>query len=80
MGEDGARWMFMSGGNALNFVADGLSIIPGTEEVVYKGWEYPKNWITEGFALEGPKLKKIGDYYYYLSAEGGTTGPPQVTW
>lgn len=76
VGEDGARWMFMSGGKRVKLAADGLSIIPGTEEVVYKGWEYPKSWITEGFALEGPKLKKIGDYYYYLSAEGGTAGPP----
>lgn len=29
----------------------------------------------EGKALEGPKVKKIGDYYYFLNAEGGTAGP-----
>ena len=33
-------------------------------------------WLTEGLCLEGPKLRKIGDYYYYLNAEGGTAGPP----
>lgn len=76
VGEDGTRWLFMSGGKRVKLSNDGLSIIHGTEEVVYSGWAYPKEWVTEGFALEGPKLKKIGTYYYYLSAEGGTAGPP----
>ena len=47
-----------------------------TEEVVYKGWPIPEDWITEGMALEGPKLRKIGKYFYYMNAEGGTAGPP----
>lgn len=74
--EDGRRWMFMSGGKRVRLADDGLSIIPETEEVVYHGWQYPDDWITEGFCLEGPKLRKVGDYYYYLNAEGGTAGPP----
>lgn len=74
--ENGQRWLFLSGGNRAKLAADGLSVIPGSVEKVYHGWQYPKDWVTEGMSLEGPKLKKIGQYYYWLSAEGGTAGPP----
>ncbi|MCI0632559.1 MAG: family 43 glycosylhydrolase, partial [Actinobacteria bacterium] len=30
----------------------------------------------EGFAQEGPKILKRGDYYHMVLAEGGTAGPP----
>ena len=76
VGEDGQRWLFMSGGKRVRLTDDGLSTVPGTEEVIYRGWQYPDDWLTEGLCLEGPKLRKIGDYYYYLNAEGGTAGPP----
>ncbi len=73
--ESGQRWLFLSGGNRIKLAGDGLSTV-GTLEKVYDGWQYPEEWDTEGFSLEGPKLKKIGSYYYMLSAEGGTAGPP----
>jgi beta-xylosidase len=73
--ESGQRWLFLSGGNRVKLSADGLSTV-GAVEKVYSGWQYPEDWDTEGFSLEGPKLKKIGEYYYWLSAEGGTAGPP----
>ena len=76
VGEDGQRWLFLSAGKRAKLTPDGLHVVPGTEEVVYPGWKYPEEWLTEGFCLEGPKLRKIGDYYYYLNAEGGTAGPP----
>lgn len=76
VGEDGSRWLFMSGGKRARLSDDGLSVVPGTEEVIYGGWPIPEGWITDGYALEGPKLRRIGRYYYYLSAEGGTAGPP----
>ena len=76
VGDDGSRWMFMSGGKRVRLTDDGLAIVKGTEEKIYDGWHYPLEWITEGFALEGPKIRKIGHYYYYLNAEGGTAGPP----
>ena len=76
VGEDGQRWLFMSAGKRVRLADDGLSIVPGTEETVYPGWQYPEDWLTEGFCLEGPKLRRIGEYYYYLNAEGGTAGPP----
>ncbi|QKJ33156.1 family 43 glycosylhydrolase [Mucilaginibacter mali] len=74
--ETGQRWIFLSGGNRAKLTPDGLSVVPGTLEKVYSGWKIPDDWITEGMAMEGPKLKKIGQYYYWLSAEGGTAGPP----
>ncbi|MCH5334552.1 MAG: family 43 glycosylhydrolase [Alistipes sp.] len=76
VGEDGSRWLFMSAGKRARLTDDGLAIVPGTEETVYEGWQYPEEWLTEGFCLEGPKLRRIGEYYYYLNAEGGTAGPP----
>lgn len=76
VGEDGSKWLFLSDGKRVKLADDGLSVLPETLEKVYNGWQYPEDWITEGYHLEGPKLKKIGDYYYYLNAQGGTAGPP----
>lgn len=73
--ETGQRWLFLSGGHRIKLSADGLSTA-GSLEKVYDGWKYPEEWETEGFALEGPKLKRIGGYWYMLSAEGGTAGSP----
>jgi len=73
---EGQRWVFMNGGYRAKLTGDGLSVVPGSLEKVYDGWIYPIEWETDGFNLEGPKLKKIGDYYYFLAAEGGTAGPP----
>ena len=76
VGEDGQRWLFLSGGQRAKLTEDGLHVVPGTLEKIYPGWMYPEDWYTEGLCLEGPKVRKIGDYYYYLNAEGGTAGPP----
>lgn len=74
--EDGQGWLFLSGGNRIKLTPDGMDTVPGTFEHVYDGWIYPEEWITEGMCLEGPKLKKIGPWWYFISAEGGTAGPP----
>lgn len=71
----GQRWLFLSGGHRIKLTADGLATA-GKLEKVYDGWPIPRDWTVEGKALEGPKVKKIGDYYYYLNAEGGTAGAP----
>lgn len=73
--EQGRRWLFVSGGHRIQLSADGLSTV-GNMEKVYEGWQYPADWITEGFCLEGPKIRRIGRYFYYLNAEGGTAGAP----
>lgn len=73
--ETGERWLYMSGGRRIALNLEGTETI-GKLEKIYDGWTIPEDWTYEGFALEGPKLRRIGDYYYWLNAEGGTAGPP----
>ncbi len=75
VGEDGKRYLFLSAGHMIPLADDGLSVV-GEKKVVYTGWDYPKDWKTEGKFLESPKLIHRGDYFYMVSAEGGTAGPP----
>ena len=73
--EDGSRWLFLSGGDRVRLSDDNLSLA-GAVEHVYDPWRYPSDWIVEGFSPEGPKIHRIGDWYYMLTAVGGTAGPP----
>lgn len=75
VGEDGHRYLFLSGVNRVRLTADGLATA-GPVEKVYDGWRYPDAWITESYALEGPKLFRRGAWFYLVSAVGGTSGPP----
>ena len=75
VGPDGKRYLFLSAGYKVPLADDGLSIA-GPEKKIYDGWKYPEDWIVEGFAQEGPKITKHGDYYYMVLAQGGTAGPP----
>lgn len=75
VGEDGERYLFLSGGHRVRLARDGLSTA-GEVEKVYDGWKYPDDWITEAYALEGPKVRRRGDFFYLVSAVGGTGGPP----
>jgi len=75
VGEDGQRYLFLNDGHRVRIAADGLRRA-GSVEKVYDGWKYPEDWIVEGFALEGPKLLRRGDWFYMFSGEGGTAGPP----
>ncbi len=75
VGPDGRRWLFLSAGELVPLSDDGLSTT-GPPRKIYDGWKYPAEWIVEGFAQEGPKILKRGDYYYMVLAEGGTAGPP----
>ncbi|UAJ11092.1 family 43 glycosylhydrolase [Glacieibacterium megasporae] len=75
VGTDGQRYLFLSGVNRVRLAPDGLSTV-GAVEKVYDGWHYPDDWVTEAYALEGPKLFRRGDWHYLVSAVGGTGGPP----
>jgi len=75
VGEDGSRWLFLSGGDRVRLSDDGLSLA-GPVEHVYDPWRYPPEWDVEGFAPEGPKIHRRGDWFYMLTAVGGTAGPP----
>ncbi|MBP2159301.1 MULTISPECIES: family 43 glycosylhydrolase [Asticcacaulis] len=75
VGEDGSRWLFLSGGDRVRLSDDGLARI-GEPQHVYDPWRYPDDWDVEGFAPEGPKVTRHGGYYYLILAVGGTAGPP----
>ncbi|QKJ20418.1 family 43 glycosylhydrolase [Microbacterium hominis] len=74
VGEDGHRYLFMSGVRRVRLADDGLSTV-GDVEQVYDGWRHPDDWVTEAYALEGPKLLRRDDWFYLISAVGGTAGP-----
>jgi xylan 1,4-beta-xylosidase len=74
VGEDGKRYLFVNGIKRIGLSADGLSTI-GTLEMVYEPWRYPDDWVVEMFAPEGPKIFRRGDWFYLVSAVGGTAGP-----
>jgi beta-xylosidase/lysophospholipase L1-like esterase len=75
VGPDGKRYLFLSAGYLVTLADDGLSVVSEPRKI-YDGWQYPADWIVEGFAQEGPKIIRRGDYYYMVLAEGGTAGPP----
>jgi xylan 1,4-beta-xylosidase len=74
VGEDGKRYLFLSGVSRVRLSDDGLST-EGPVTLAYEGWKYPDEWITEAFSLESPKLLKHGEFFYLITAEGGTSGP-----
>jgi xylan 1,4-beta-xylosidase len=75
VGEDGSRWLFLSGGDRIRLSDDGLSTV-GAPEHVYDPWRYPADWDVEGFSPEGPKIHRHGAWFYMITAVGGTGGPP----
>ncbi|MEO6388004.1 MAG: family 43 glycosylhydrolase [Croceibacterium sp.] len=75
VGEDGSRWLFLSGGDRVPLSDDGLSLA-GPVAHVYDPWHYPEEWDVEGFSPEGPKIHRQGEWFYMLTAVGGTAGPP----
>jgi beta-xylosidase len=75
IGEDGKRYLFLSGGDYVQLADDGLSVV-GEVKHVYDGWRYPEEWDVEGYAQEGPKITFRNGWYYMITAVGGTAGPP----
>jgi len=75
VGEDGKRYLFLSGGDRVRLKDDGLSV-DGAVEHVYDPWRYPDDWVVESFSPEGPKITRHGKYFYMITAVGGTAGPP----
>jgi xylan 1,4-beta-xylosidase len=75
VGEDGKRYLFVNGVRKVRLTDDGLAT-DGQLEGAYQPWQYPKDWVVEAFSPEGPKLLRHGDYFYLITAVGGTSGPP----
>ncbi|PPF43297.1 xylan 1,4-beta-xylosidase [Pseudoclavibacter sp. AY1F1] len=74
IGEDGKRYLFVNGVRKIQLTDDGLATV-GDLEHAYDGWQYPDEWITEAYALEGPKILRRNGWFYLVSAVGGTGGP-----
>ncbi len=72
--EDGNRYLYLSGGNFVQLDATGTKAVSKVEQRIQE-WPVPDEWDIEGVFMEGPKIKKVGDYYYLTTAEGGTAGP-----
>ncbi len=75
VGEDGKRYLFVNGIRKVRLTDDGLAA-DGQVEPAYSPWRYPQDWIVENFAPEGPKLLRHGEWFYLVTAVGGTAGPP----
>lgn len=75
VGEDGKRYLFLSGGAYVQLSDDGLRVV-GEPKHVYDGWQYPEEWDVEAYAQEGPKINFRDGWYYMTTAVGGTAGPP----
>jgi xylan 1,4-beta-xylosidase len=74
IGENGKRYLFFNGVRRIELADDGLSTL-GPLQQVYNPWRYPSDWVVEMFAPEGPKLFRRGDWFYLVTAVGGTAGP-----
>ena len=75
VGEDGKRYLFLSGGDMVALTDDGLATA-GAVRHVYDPWRYPDDWDVESFSPEGPKITRRGDWFFMVTAVGGTAGPP----
>jgi xylan 1,4-beta-xylosidase len=75
VGEDGKRYLFVNGIRKVRLTDDGLAT-DWALEPAYTPWQYPKDWVVEMFAPEGPKIVRHGEYFYLITAVGGTSGPP----
>jgi xylan 1,4-beta-xylosidase len=75
VGEDGKRYLFVNGIKYVRLSDDGLAT-EGELRMAYEPWRYPKDWVVEMFAPEGPKIVRRGSHFYLISAVGGTSGPP----
>jgi xylan 1,4-beta-xylosidase len=74
VGEDGKRYLFVNGIRKIRLTDDGLAT-DGPLEKAYQPWRYPDDWVVENFAPEGPKLLRRGQWFYLVTAVGGTAGP-----
>ena len=72
--EAGRRYLYLNQGQVVELSGDGLKAQTAPRKV-YEGWPIPSDLAIECFCLESPKLFRRGDWYYMVSAQGGTAGP-----
>lgn len=74
IGEDGKRYLFVSGGYMVGLSDDGLRVVTPPKKV-YEPWPIPEQWKIEGVYIEAMSLFRRGEYFYLMAAQGGTFGP-----
>lgn len=78
-GENGKRYLFLSGGDRVKLKDDGLAT-DGAVEHVYDPWRYPDEWVVESFSPEGPKLVRHGNFFTWSPRSAGLPDLPPGTW
>lgn len=73
VGEDGKCYLFFSGGDYVQLVDDGLSVV-GMLKYVYDGWCYLQDWDVEVYVQEGLKIYVCDGWYYMIMVVGGIVG------
>lgn len=72
--EQGNRYLYTNMGKMLKISKDGLKA-ETAPQLIYDGWDIPDSIDIECVCLESPKLFKKDEYYFLISAAGGTVGP-----
>ena len=72
--EQGNRYIYTDGISFSKLSNDGLGVTTPLQPV-YKGWFFPREWISGGYILQSPRVSKHDDWYYLNCAQGGTAGP-----
>lgn len=67
--------LYANAGLSVPLSADGLTPM-GQLQHTYDEWPIPEDWVVECLCLESPKIFSRDGWYYLVSAEGGTGGPP----
>lgn len=73
--EEGKRYLCMSTNVMYPLAEDGLSVT-GEGVRICENWPIPDEYDIEGMCTESPKFFKRNGYVYFLTAQGGTMGPP----
>lgn len=71
---EGEKFLYVNHGWAVKLNIEGTKAVTPPKQY-YDGWPIPDDWVVECKCLESPKLFYKDEYYYLVSAEGGTSGP-----
>lgn len=68
-------WLYFNDGYCARLTEDCMRLAEKPHKV-WRPWQFPTDWKTEGICAESPKLFRKNGFYYLIAAEGGTAGPP----
>ena len=68
-------WLYFNDGYCARLTEDCMRLAEKPHKV-WRPWQFPTDWKTEGICAESPKLFRKNGFYYLIAAEGGNAGPP----